>query len=267
MSTGAIIGIVIAVVVVLVLGAMVLRLTVQQRELRSRFGPEYDRVMEDQANRRAAMRELSERERRHAELDLQPITATSRDRYRQSWALIQSQFVDRPSSAVDEADRLVLSIMEERGYPIGDIDERLSLLSVDHASVLGHYREAYDIRERHQQSQVSTEELRTAMVHYRWLVEDLLEVKPTLSRPKRPAAPAPAAIPAVLTGTGDGQAIHPEKVIKRDGAIEEKAPDTAEDTVDRDVRDGKVDEVRDEKVEAQPTDERRSSNSSRSVDA
>ncbi len=263
MSTGAIIGIVIAVVVVLLLGAMVLRLTLQQRELRARFGPEYDRVLEDQADRRAALRELSERERRHAELDLQPISATSRDRYQQNWALIQSKFVDRPTSAVDEADRLVISIMEERGYPVGDVDDRLALLSVDHASVLGHYREAYDIRARHAQSVVSTEELRMAMVHYRTLIEDLLEVKPTLTRPKRPI-PAPAAAAPVE------RTVERREPVEQQRAVESREPAEEKKTIDRDekaVVDGEAELARDEKLDDRGAEERRSPNSSRSIDA
>jgi hypothetical protein len=263
MSTGAIIGIVIAVVVVLLLGAMVLRLTLQQRELRARFGPEYDRVVEDQAGRRAALRELTERERRHAELDLQPISATSRDRYQQNWALIQSKFVDRPTSAVDDADRLVISIMEERGYPVGDIDDRLALLSVDHASVLGHYREASDIRARHAQSVVSTEELRMAMVHYRTLIEDLLEVKPTLTRQRRPV-PAPAAASPVERTVERREPVEQRAVERREPEpVEEKATDRDEKA----VVDGDPALVRDEKLDDQVAGNRRSANSSRPIDA
>ena len=116
---------------------------------------------------------------------------------------------------------------------------------------------------------MSTEELRTAMVHYRWLVEDLLEVKPTLSRPKRPTAPPvrptpavpptaavppiPAAPPGVPAARiGDGHAAQPEKEVKRDEPVEVES--TSDDTVD-----GKVDEP--------VADERQSPNSSRSVDA
>lgn len=212
MSTGAIIGIVIGAVVVLVLAALVVRLSLQQRELRARFGPEYDRVLDDQPGRRAAVRELTERERRYAALDIQPISATSRDRYTKGWALIQSKFVDRPSDAVDEADRLVISIMQECGYPVDDFDERLAVLSVQHAPMLGHYRDANDIRDRHQESQVSTEELRTAMVHYRKLIEDLLDAKPKPVR-VRPMTPA---------GNGKERQVAEEETVTEDKVAEEE---------------------------------------------
>jgi hypothetical protein len=194
MATGVIIGVLIGAVVVLVLGALLLRPMLRSRQLKQRFGPEYDRVLEDQSDRKAAEQELTERERRFADLEVHSITPTSRDRYTQNWALIQAKFVDRPSNAVDDADRLVVSIMDELGYPTSDYEERLAVLSVFHASALNHYREANDITGRHEISQVSTEELRVAMVHYRTLIEDLLDAKPIAPKaPKsiRPAHPEP----------------------------------------------------------------------------
>jgi hypothetical protein len=204
MSTGAIVGIVIAVVVVLAL-AFLARLELRRRRLRDRFGPEYDRIREDRAGRRAAEQELTERERRHAELGIQPISPMSRDRYTQSWALIQATFVDRPAKAVDEADRLVVTIMEERGYPHVGFDERLAMLSVEHGSVLHHYRDGHDIRARHAVSQLSTEDLRTAMVHYRTLIEDLLEARPETIRPRQEAGKPVAPAAPLKSGHGDGE--------------------------------------------------------------
>ena len=221
MSTGAIVVIVIAGVVVLALAAFLVRLELRRRQLRDRFGPEYDRVREDSAGRRAATRQLTERERRHAELGIQPISPMSRDRYTKHWSLIQATFVDQPGKAVDEADRLVVTIMEERGYPYADFDERVSMLSVEHGAVLHHYRTAHDIRGRHAISQLSTEDLRAAMVHYRTLIEDLLDAKPESIRPKAPSVfmapsvtipstpePEPTVLPAA-NGTAAREAEEP----------------------------------------------------------
>ena len=219
MSTGAIVGIIIAAVVVLALAAFLVRLELRRRYLRSRFGPEYDRIREDRAGRRAAEQELTERERRHAELGIKPISAMSRDRYTQSWGLIQAMFVDQPTKAVDEADRLVVTIMEERGYPYADFDERLAMLSVEHGSVLHHYRDGHDIRARHAVSQLSTEDLRTAMVHYRTLVEDLLEARPETIRPRRvDSKPATAVTPS-----GNGVSELPAPRADRDDAVRDRA--------------------------------------------
>jgi len=175
MSTGMIIGVIVVVVVaVLVVWLVVARLR-RRQQLRDRFGPEYDKVVDDGQNRRAAERELGEREKRHEQFDITPLSPAARDGYAQQWALIQEKFVDRPDIAVAEADRLVVVVMGERGYPTEDYQQQLTDLSVQHASTLEHYRSAHDIKSRHDQSQVSTEELRTAMVHYRSLFEDLLD--------------------------------------------------------------------------------------------
>jgi hypothetical protein len=200
MSTGAIVVIVIAGVVVLALAAFLVRLELRRRHLRERFGPEYDRIREDSAGRRAAVQELTERERRHAELGIRPISPMLRDRYTKNWALIQATFVDQPTKAVDEADRLVVTIMHERGYPRADFDERVAMLSVEHGSVLHHYRTGHGIRARHAVSQVSTEDLRTAMVHYRTLVEDLLEAREPIIKPKAVSKPI-AVEPSGVTAT------------------------------------------------------------------
>jgi hypothetical protein len=190
MATGVIIGIVIGALVVLVVGAFLARPVLRSRQLRQRFGPEYDRVVEAQSGRKEAEQELTERERRFANLEIHPITATSRDRYAQNWALIQAKFVDRPSNAVDDAERLLISIMDELGYPTSDYEERLAVLSVFHVPVLTHYRDANDITGRHEISQVSTEELRVAMVHYRTLIEELLDAKPIAPKAPRSLRPA-----------------------------------------------------------------------------
>ncbi|MGQ0840568.1 hypothetical protein [Actinokineospora sp.] len=174
MSTGAIIGVIVGVAIVVVVLAVLAKAQLRRKHLREQFGSEYDRTVREQP-RRAAERELADREKQHSQLDIKPLSTTTRERYTQQWALVQEQFVDRPGPAVEEADRLVTVLMGERGYPTdGDYEQRVAVLSVEHASTLDHYRAAHDIRSRHGQSQVSTEELREAMVRYRALFEDLL---------------------------------------------------------------------------------------------
>jgi hypothetical protein len=173
MSTGAII--VVAVIVVLALAAWFGWNQLRRRQLRARFGPEYDRAVADGENRRAAERELAERQKRHEQLDIKPLSSAERDRYAQQWALIQQQFVDHPTAAVAQADRLVTVVMGERGYPTEGYQQQVADLSVRHASALDHYRHAHDVQSRSTGTRVPTEELREAMVHYRSLFEDLLD--------------------------------------------------------------------------------------------
>jgi Pentapeptide repeats (8 copies) len=165
---------IVVVVVLVVLVAAGLWYAMRRRELRRRFGPEYDRVVAEKDNRLAAERELRERERHHAQLELQPLSDESRERYATGWSDVQAQFVDDPAAAVGAADDLVTRLVAERGYPTEDYEEQLVHLSVEHARTLGHYRDAHDINLRNQRGEATTEQLRQALVHYRALFADLL---------------------------------------------------------------------------------------------
>jgi uncharacterized membrane protein len=177
MSTAQITVLVIVIVVVLLLVGVAVVMN-RRRSLRQRFGPEYDRAVESADDRRAAERELRERERRHAELELKPLDPAARERYSASWEEIQVRFVDAPEQAVGEADELVTRVIAERGYPTGDYDDQLSHLSVEHSRTLDHYRQAHDIHERNARGEATTEQLRQAFVHYRALFADLLGTEP-----------------------------------------------------------------------------------------
>lgn len=175
MSTGATIVIIVVAVIVLALLGWFLWTQNRRRQLRERFGGEYDRTVQERESRSAAERDLLERQQRHAKLDIKPLSSADRDRYAQQWMLIQQQFVDQPEGAVAEADRLVTVVMGERGYPTEGYRQQVTDLSVRHSSVLEHYRTAHDIRTRTDDGAADTEELREAMVHYRSLFEDLLD--------------------------------------------------------------------------------------------
>ncbi|MEU9192519.1 hypothetical protein [Streptomyces hundungensis] len=167
--------IIVAVAVVLIACAVAARVAMmRRRRLQERFGPEYERTVEAQDSRRAGEHELRERQERHDALDIRPLPAAVRDRYSLDWARVQEQFVDRPDDAVHDADRLVTTLMSERGYPTEGYEQQLKDLSVEHGRTLEHYRAAHDVNERSSSHQATTEELRGAMVHYRALFEELL---------------------------------------------------------------------------------------------
>jgi hypothetical protein len=173
MSTGTIIVIVVAVVVVaaLVTGVMTI---MRRRRLQQRFGPEYDRLAGERDSKLKAETELAERERRVEGLDIRPLTDSARERYAEQWAGIQERFVDTPPDAVSASQVLVVAVMTERGYPAEDHDQVLADLSVEHASMLDHYRAAEEISRSAASGTASTEDLRLAMIHYRALFRDLL---------------------------------------------------------------------------------------------
>ncbi|MEU8207479.1 hypothetical protein [Streptosporangium sp. NPDC049046] len=170
--------IVVAVVAIAAVGYFVMQ---QQRRhrLRDRFGPEYERTVQERENRRDAEQELIAREQRFSSLDIRALDAGTREVYAKKWMEVQERFVDAPGFAVTEADHLVTSVMAERGYPTEDFEQRLSDLSVAHGRTLDHYRQAHEISTRAARKEASTEELRQAMVHYRALFEELLEAPGT----------------------------------------------------------------------------------------
>ncbi len=167
--------VVVAVVALAAVAYFVLQQQKRRSHLRERFGPEYERIVaEHDNNRREAEQELLDREQRHSELDIKPLSEESRDSYAARWTEVQERFVDAPGFAVTEADQLVTSVMAERGYPTEDFEQRVTHLSVGHAATLDHYRSAHEISGRAARKEASTEDLRQAMVHYRALFEELL---------------------------------------------------------------------------------------------
>lgn len=174
MSTGAVIVIVVVIVVViaaLAIGAFEMR----RRRLRQQFGPEYDRLVSETGNRRKAEAELAGRQRRVAKLDIRPLTREENARYQGEWNAIQERFVDTPAQSVTEAGTLVTTVMRVRGYPADDQDEAMDALSVDHAPTLARYREARATSSR-SEGGATTDDLRNAMLHYRELFYELVEV-------------------------------------------------------------------------------------------
>jgi hypothetical protein len=176
MSTVQIVVLLLVLIVLIAAGLVGWQL-VRRRSLRRTFGPEYDRAVEAGQSRTAAERELRDRERRHAELELRTTDPADRKRFQQQWQAVQAQFVEDPAAAVVAGDDLVTRLVAARGYPTRDFDDQLSYLSVEHARTLGQYRDAHEIYERGQRHEASTEELRQALVHYRALVADLLDAR------------------------------------------------------------------------------------------
>ncbi|WP_199486965.1 hypothetical protein, partial [Actinomadura logoneensis] len=174
MSTAIMVVVAVVVVVAVIAAALLASRQARTRRLRRRFGPEYDRAVERHGGKAAAERELTQREHRHEELPLRELDPGRRELYRGQWTQVQEQFVDAPEAALEQADRLVKAVMNERGYPDGDFEDRAADLSVEHARALDHYRRGREIRLHHGREKATTEDLRQAMVHYRTLFEDLV---------------------------------------------------------------------------------------------
>ena len=180
-----IIAIVVVVIVVVAIGAAVATIGKRKRDskkLQGRFGPEYDRALEQHGDRKAAEGQLKEREERHAGLNIQPLAPEQQQHFAGEWRNVQARFVDAPQEAVRESDHLVKEVMRQRGYPVDNFDQRADDISVEHPHMVEHYRSAGAIAERNERGEASTEDLRQATVHYRALFEELLDTQVTQRR-------------------------------------------------------------------------------------
>jgi len=148
----------------------------RHERIRNLFGPEYERTVRDTGDARRAESILQQRETRVSKYHIRSLSPEEAQRFGMAWRGLQAKFVDDPSVAVREADTLVTELMTLRGYPMTDFARRAEDLSVDHPHVVQHYRDAHAIAERHARGAASTEELRQALVSYRSLFEDLLDV-------------------------------------------------------------------------------------------
>jgi hypothetical protein len=143
--------------------------------LRQAFGPEYDRAVSEYGDRERAERELAVRQKRVERLRLRALSTSERNRFAAAWREAQERFVDDPSGAVRTSDELIQAVMRSVGYPVEDFEQRVADLSVDHASVVQHYRAARVLADANREGRANTEELRQAFIHYRALFADLLQ--------------------------------------------------------------------------------------------
>lgn len=146
----------------------------QRASLARRFGPEYERLVNEHGSATLAERELEARAKRVSKLPIKELSDAERQSFTEAWRQTQERFVDTPLIAVRSAHDLVQQVMRARGYPVDDFEQRIADLSVEHSSVLEHYRAAHTLHEQNQRGQGDTEELRLAMKHYRALFSDLL---------------------------------------------------------------------------------------------
>ena len=165
----------------------------RREELQERFGPEYDRAVDEHGGRRSAERKLAEVADRRDQLDIRELEPAERERYAAEWVAVQASFVDDPMTAVNHADRLVAQVMRDRGYPVDDFETRHDMVAADHPHIAENYRAAHAIRRRlGEDDGFDTDDMRQAFVHYRALFDELLadggQVSPYAGSHRRSAA-------------------------------------------------------------------------------
>ena len=175
-----------AVVVLLVIVAIISLIVDRRRKatlnLRNRFGSEYDYCLREHKSRDKAEADLRERIHRVGSLTLRELTDSERAPFIAQWEAIQSHFIDHPRGTVTQADELVDSVVQACGFPATNFVERAADLSVHYANLVDPYRTAHEITERAATNQATTEELRTAMIHYRSLFDEILQIKAPMVR-------------------------------------------------------------------------------------
>src|SRR6266516_106611 len=122
MSTISIVLIIVAVLAV-AFGLFMYIQRERTKRLRSKFGPEYDRVVHRYGNQRKAEEDLVHRQKRVEKLHIRDLSAADADRFAEAWRAEQARFVDSPREAIANADRLVNELMKTRGYPMGDFEQ------------------------------------------------------------------------------------------------------------------------------------------------
>src|SRR5215208_2725099 len=157
-----------------VLVAMAFTRVQRTKQLKERFGPEYDRAMNETGNKRQAEDELAARLAHVNALQIRPLTAEEVNRYALDWQGTQTEFVDEPLTALQKADHLIREVMKAKGYPVEDFEQRAADISVDYPELVTDYRGLHLIAVKQKEDEVSTEEMRQAMVHGRALFENLI---------------------------------------------------------------------------------------------
>ena len=179
-NAAAVVAVVIIAIIAVVGIAFLVRKQRTQR-LKRRFGPEYQRTLEETGSATKAEAKLEKLEKRVERYHLKTLSPDSRANFVANWQRIQSRFVDDPKNALTDADKLIQELMTARGYPVTDFEQRAADISVDYPSVVEHYRAGHALANRNAQGQASTEDLRQAMIRYRTLFAELAG-EPEMSR-------------------------------------------------------------------------------------
>lgn len=169
--------IIVVVIVFLIIGAVLgIQLYRRQRTkvLRERFGPEYERMVNQVGDQHQAESVMESRLDHVKSLDIHPLSAEQIERFTDEWKTTQAQFVDEPLAALQKANRLIKEVMNAKGYPVDDFEQRAADISVDYPELVTDYRGMHTIAVKGDTENVTTEEVRQAMLHGRALFENLM---------------------------------------------------------------------------------------------
>ena len=179
MSPDVLLWVVVAVVALVAIGVgLVVASRVRGKRrtaaLRRHFGPEYEHVLHQSGSRAQGESELRRRLQRRSELDVRSLDADERERFAAGFGRAENAFVQTPRTGLRDADLLVQQVLRERGFPVEHFSEREAMVSVEHPDLVGHYRAAHTVAVADTTDDADTEQLRQAMVDYRYLFDELI---------------------------------------------------------------------------------------------
>jgi len=172
--SAATIIVIVVVLVILAVAAAAASMRINRRRIEHHnYGPEYERLVREVGPRKADA-EFARRRQRVDGLGIRSLSDERRTAFSRQWDAAQEQFIDSPAQSVGAADSLVKAVAAERGYQTADDGQFLEDLSVYHGRHLDGYRGARQMTGRN--GLVTTEGRRRALLAYRTLFFDLLEV-------------------------------------------------------------------------------------------
>lgn len=174
MSTTAVIAIVVVAIIVLAVLGWVYTQRRRSEQLQERFGPEYDRAVNQYGTKSSAESVLEARQERVESVHLHALPADERDRLEQSWRAVEARFVDDPPGAVVAADDLIGEVMRARGFPKSDFEQRVGDLSATYPDLTNDYRTSHEVALKSRNGDATTEDLRRAMVSCKNIFQELL---------------------------------------------------------------------------------------------
>ena len=167
--------VIIVLLIIAVVAVLALVCRQRSKRLQERFGPEYDRTIDEIGDQSQAEKELKKRLDHVKSLNIRPLTADEVNRYALEWQDTQRQFVDEPLTALQKADLLIQEVMRVKGYPVDDFEQRAADISVNYPELVTDYRGLHRIAVKEGKEKPTTEDIRQAMIHGRALFENLIK--------------------------------------------------------------------------------------------
>ncbi len=172
--TWSVVAVVVALFIVSAVGLTAMRRRKRSEQLKSLFGPEYDRALRLYGDRSRAEAALENRRRRLAEMRVHELAPADRDRFRSEWVAIQTASSTDPAAALQRADGLLSEILRAEGCTTVDPDERQIDLSLIHPNVAEEYRAASEVITGRQIGRATAEECRRGVQRFSSILDVIL---------------------------------------------------------------------------------------------